>query len=175
MSMNCKSIALILLLAGLATSPLQATQKSKSIVLRTTGVGQVTSGPVFVPDAEEFPDGAFRFTGMDVGVGTHIGRFHSVYEWLIGPLPGTTLNLTVGAIKTTVANGDILYWEFRLLSPQQEGPVPFIGELILAWGTGRFEGASGTLQTEGILREDGTWTYDSEGLILQLLPPEVGP
>lgn len=102
------------------------------------------------------------------GVATHEGRFTEVNEYILGVLLTESGPVTVieGTVTVTAANGDKLVWSFSTVT---EGipvaPLDLTGSTTLVSGTGRFEGASGSLDLAVTLFADGSYEYEANGWI----------
>jgi hypothetical protein len=110
------------------------------ITLNYTATFTVTPG---VPS----PCGGVPITDTATGIGSHLGRFTATYPHCVD----FAANTFSGTAMFKAANGDLL---FVLLGGSADDPtctttcgVSFTGSII--GGTGRFEGAEGTLTGTG--------------------------
>lgn len=152
-----RGLALGVLLALNLTS---APQAGDMIPAKYTASGKITSlvplaDPATVPLGTDFLYG----TASIAGHGTMLGRYTLESEFLIHlEFDGTQFySVSEGPWVATAANGDLLQGTFRHLEPmivvdgQLVGSGVFTGTSEITGGTGRFEGATGSETTDGIL------------------------
>ena len=81
------------------------------------------------------------------GQATHLGRYTATYDFQVNLLTGTA----AGTFTMTAANGDTLFGMFTGRSSPAGSLVSIVETNIIAGGTGRFAGASGTFTVERLL------------------------
>jgi hypothetical protein len=135
------SLALVALLLAATAAPAEARP------LRGRGTGQFVSPNEFV----------------NVGEGTHLGRFHEVGTAEFGATADPTVLSIEGSSVLTGANGDQLYTsfsgEFDLLTGAVSVTITYVG------GSGRFADASGTAELSAQLVDDGSFHVVVEGTL----------
>jgi hypothetical protein len=103
------------------------------------------------------------------GRGTHLGRYKLVAHEYINL---ETLAVTDGAFTITAANGDTIFGTYagQAMPTDKAGVIRYVATGPITGGTGRFEGASGTLTFDGladlntnVLSEVVTGTISSPG------------
>lgn len=101
-------------------------------------------------------------TGVATGVGTHIGRFTAVGQRNNENFPHVT-----GTSISTAANGDQIFTtDIGLFEDLGDGTAQANFECTITGGTGRFEGATGSYKTHGIVNFVlGTASVTFEGTI----------
>jgi hypothetical protein len=82
------------------------------------------------------------------GHSTYLGRYHSHYHECFDPATGAVTN---GSFTLRGANGDTVFGTFGGQAvPNADSNVVYDDPGVITGGTGRFAGASGTLNTSGV-------------------------
>lgn len=84
------------------------------------------------------------------GIGSHVGRFEAVF--IFQPLP-PDFTIFDGAIKMVAANGDQIDLEFQgaSIGAPEDGVFPIVFTAGIVDGTGRFAGATGYIDLDGVI------------------------
>jgi hypothetical protein len=95
------------------------------------------------------PDGSISNTETAVGQATHLGFFTWASEEL-AVFTGQNQLSVVGSFTMTAANGDQVFGTFEAVGTMDFPFVIFLGQYVIAGGTGRFANATGSGTTIGI-------------------------
>ena len=93
------------------------------------------------------------------GLASHTGRFEISMDWCIDPSTGAIAD---GDATVVAANGDEISMAF---TGQATSATELIFYVVIDGGTGRFEGASGAIDTMGTLGAGGSWSASGVGWI----------
>ena len=101
------------------------------------------------PDTTNFPPGAFLVVNIGQGVMTHIGKSSFIAVGCVYFTSETSLEGS-GWMIVTASNGDTLHVSTESTNDLSVIPGRWTEHETVVGGTGRFEGASGETDTEGI-------------------------
>jgi len=114
--------------------------------------GKWTGTDYFVgpcPDTTNFPPGAFLAVNIGQGVMTHIGKSNFISVGCVYFTSETSMEGS-GWMIVSASNGDTLHVSIESSSDLSVTPGRWTEHETVVGGTGRFEGASGETDTEGI-------------------------
>lgn len=129
---------------------------------------QPTTGIFYVTESDECGEfGASHQTIIEgEGIATHIGHYGVLnYVCIADPAnPVSAVGPWMGII--TAANGDEIHTILVGMEPDMDNPPYATINYLILGGTGRFLGATGSVDMYGFINfEDGTWSLSGTGEI----------
>ena len=104
--------------------------------------------------------GIFQAAGSGTGTASHIGQFRYLIQATVNPTGSSE-----GVFLLVFSNGDVIYGSLVGRGPAPPPPPPepvrVTEQLTITGGTGRFQGASGTLTFNRLLDLSTEPAYDS--------------
>jgi hypothetical protein len=102
--------------------------------------------------------------GHGLGKAGHLGQFTYTYQFVVD----LTTGIGAGSAEFTAANGDTFYTEITALGvPEAPGSTRnrVVEQHTIIGGTGRFQGASGSVTLERLVSPTGPTENESVGTV----------
>jgi hypothetical protein len=145
--------------SGAVSAPIGPLALSKSLPLRGTLEGLLTSSVVTPPFVTNLTEGT--------GHATHLGRFTLEIPHVVN----MTTRIATGTYEFTAANGDTLVASYTGLATPITGGLSVVDSATITFGTGRFAGATGSFTVERVFTPSTLVTTGSfTGTILLARP-----
>src|SRR5882724_4335273 len=112
------------------------------------------------------PDGTISIVATQEGQLSHLGKFTGSFAYLATIDPNTGTTFISGNGYFTMLTGDRINFAITIIEVGLDYPHPYAGGLTVTGGTGRFAGARGLLEINGIDDVSFTDPFKLAGVIL---------